>query len=968
MLTTSRSPSGRFVPRGQRNLLTVLVLLALLVAATPAAGQITDAAIRGRVTDETAGALPGVSVTITSPALITPQMLTVTDAEGVYAFNGLPVGVYDVRYELDGFQPLVREEIRLTAGFSATLNVGLLVGGIEETITVTGVSPVVDVTHTAPRTTLSNQMLVEVIPTARNYKEIIQQMPSIMGRKQDLYSGVAASTVGAYGIRAQQTTMIDGVNTRQTAGYTGVSPDFSSLEEFSVNAIGGTAEQALPGLFVNLITKSGGNQFHGRYEFSGTHDNLVGDNSGNLPPGGAGLRREAVDWSYETNADLGGPLIQDRFWFYAGVRWAPLARSPFELSGAPGPDGAFNTPDDVPGQQTSKMHNITGKLTYQLNPQYKLTAFAHFNAYDEDPHGHSSVRRDVPLIASRILHAAPTHTKLEIDGTPTRNTYFSAKVGTMQHNGGYQAQPEALEAIAAGNYVRVNDIRTGVKFGHNLWIAQFQRMQWQPDVALTWLPESGALGSHEIKIGWGYLHRYEGRGQENKPGGNYIVYTDDGAPFEFESYNFPYAPRNYVLESGTYIQDFWRMGDQVTVNLGLRFDTFRTSTGAGTKFPGEFGPQTIQEFESRPTGDWKMWAPRLGLSYDVTGEGTTVVKASWGKYNHTPGDNFSVAYNPNNVVRTVYRWSDQDGNGDYTPGEVDLDVNGPDFLRITGASNNFINPDLQMPHTLQSTLSVEREVARNFAARLTYVHVKENDRFSTINVARPYSAWNIPLTMTNPGQDGMLGTGDDGGSVTLYDYDPAYRGAAFVRNERHNWSRDRSPTYHTIEGVLQRRTTGRWGLLASVSATRYHSWSVGVPSSPNDDINNEYTFWESQFKLTGHYNLPRDFLLAVGAFFYSGHVGQATYRFRGFASASSVNVRLEPRGGSIGPMKSLVNFRLAKSIPYGGNKRMRVSLDVLNLFNAASQWSINRVYGRTYGQIGSIDQPRTIQGRISWDF
>ena len=945
----------------------ILCAAVLLLVAPPAAGQITGASIRGQVTDETSGVLPGVTVTISSPALIVPQMLAVTDAEGIYTFNELPLGIYEVRYELVGFQPLVREEIELTAGFTATLNTALGIGTVEEVITVTGESPVVDVTHTATPTRLDNEMLLDVIPTARNYKEIIQQVPSIVGRKQDLFAGVAATGLGAYGIGGQQTTMIDGVNTRQTSGSVGVSPDFSSLEEFQVITVAGSAEQALPGLFVNLVTKSGGNQFHGRLELSGTNDGLVGDNIAGLPPEAQGLRRETLDHSYESIADLGGPIIQDKLWFYSAVRWSPIQRSPFELSGGRGPDGLYDTLDDIPGQQKNKIHNLTNKVTYQVSPQYKFIAFAHFNAYDEKPHTWSSVKRGYPLEQGRNLHAAPTHTKAEFNGTPRSNVFFSAKVGTMQHNGGYSQNSEADTAI------RVHDLDTQVRLDWTYSLAQFKRMQWQPDIALTWLPEGNFGGRHELKMGWGYMHRFEGRGENNmccRPDSNYVLVTDNigGVPnsaYQFRTYNYPTQPKNYISESGTYVQDIWRIGNQVTLNLGFRWDTFRTWVPDSVKACGQFGDcGTIQGF---PTGDWNPIAPRVGLSYDLSGSGKTVLKATWGKYNHTPGDNYSVSYNPQNTVVTTYFWDDPNGNGDWDPGEVDLDINGPDFAGISGGSNAILNPNLDMPSTFESTLGIEHEVARNFAARLTYVHVRQTDLFSNNNILRPLSAWNVPFTMQDPGPDRVLGTGDDGGNFTLFDYDPAFRGADFVGVTRTNRESEFDPTAHTIEAVLQRRSSARYGFLASVSATRFHAFAVGVPQSPNDLINNESTYWEKQFKLTGNLNFPYDVTLAGGAFIYSGHRGRNTNRFTGFPSAGSVNVRIGEIGGANGPARALVNLRLGKNI-HTGPGRLRLSVDILNLLNKASQWSITRSYGPNYGRINSIDQPRTVQFRIAWDY
>src|SRR5207302_624007 len=136
--------------------------------------------------------------------------------------------------------------------------------------------------------------------------------------------------------------------------------------------------------------------------------------------------------------------------------------------------------------------------------------------------------------------------------------------------------------------------------------------------------------------------------------------------------------------------------------------------------------------------------------------------------------------NQNTLVTTRYRWLDPDRNGDYTPGEVNLDVNGPDFISVTGASNNLLNRDLKQPITHEISSSLERELSAGFSAKALYVYKRQNQLYNAINVLRPSSAYNIPITRRDPGPDGVLGNADDGGRVTFYDYDAAFRGAAFT--------------------------------------------------------------------------------------------------------------------------------------------------------------------------------------------
>jgi len=285
----------------------------LLLPASTTFAQ-TNADIRGKVADETAGVLPGVTVTATSPALLVPELVSVTDAEGNYALPVLPIGTYRLTYELSGFQRLVREEIILRAGFTATINVTLRVGAVEQSITVTGASPVVDVSATTPSTSLSAQVLTEVIPATRTLQDFLATTAGIVpAGRSDLGGGTpsAGSYSSVYGISGQTTNFIEGISTRQGANFAGTGPDLGSLEELQIVAIAGSAEQALPGVAVNMIVKSGGNDFHGRYEGFGQHSRFQSDNLNNeLRAQGIQLA-DGLRNSYEIAGDLGGRLIRE---------------------------------------------------------------------------------------------------------------------------------------------------------------------------------------------------------------------------------------------------------------------------------------------------------------------------------------------------------------------------------------------------------------------------------------------------------------------------------------------------------------------------------------------------------------------------------------------------------------------------------------------------------------------------------
>src|SRR5262245_5157329 len=368
-------------------------ILAISIAAVPSAAQsVASAAIRGKVTDETSAALPGVTVTASSAALIGGQAVATTDVTGAYVLPDLPIGQYQLTYEISGFQRLARQGIILTAGFTAELNVSLKIGSVAETITVVGASPVVDTTSTTPSVNLSAQVLTEVLPVTRRIQDILTTTPGVSTRfASDLGGGTSGG--GAYtnyGITGQTTVLMDGVNTRQDATIdqgTGNGPDVGSLEEMQIVTIAGSAEQALPGVYMNMIVKSGGNAFHGRYEAQGVSDKFQDDNiTPELRAQGINVG-DAFKWSAEMSGDLGGRIIRDRLWFDAAGRYRKTERTALGFVKDPGPDGTWATSDDIPALRTGHDDNRTVKGTYQVTSKYKIIGFyaKHFEHFDPYP-------------------------------------------------------------------------------------------------------------------------------------------------------------------------------------------------------------------------------------------------------------------------------------------------------------------------------------------------------------------------------------------------------------------------------------------------------------------------------------------------------------------------------------------------------------------------------------------------------
>src|SRR6202035_516486 len=228
--------------------------------------------IKGTVSDPSGAPIPGAIVTLSSSALVVQQTIA-SDASGNYHFEQLPTGVYRVTASAAGFQQYARENIQITAGFSADVDMQMTVGSQNEVVTVSAESPVVDTTSTTISTSVGARTVADEIPATRTMQEMVSIAPGVMPTAApDLGGGnIASFVLSAYGITGQSTALIEGINTRKSNNNAETNFDYTGLEEMQVVATGGDAQTALPGVFLNAIVKSGGNTFHGRGE--GTFEN-----------------------------------------------------------------------------------------------------------------------------------------------------------------------------------------------------------------------------------------------------------------------------------------------------------------------------------------------------------------------------------------------------------------------------------------------------------------------------------------------------------------------------------------------------------------------------------------------------------------------------------------------------------------------------------------------------------------------
>jgi len=939
-------------------LLTGCLLVALGLAGNANAQVGTrSGSIAGTVVDGTRAASPGVTVTLTSPALQVPEVTRISGGAGEYQFTDLPLGNYRLTFDLPGFTRLIRDDITLPTGFAARIDVVLTVASIEETVTVRGDSPIVDVTNTRGGAVLNNEIL-ETVPTSKTINDMqaltpgmVPGAPSQIGQ---ISFGALASGYRSYGVSGQERVSIDGINIQNNE-----APDFASAEEVVTKTFGGTADTPTPGAQIELVVKSGGNQFHGRYKEEDTNHRFDSKNVDDR------LRAQGISvgdslWqSHDFVGDLGGRIVRDKLWFYGAGRDQSNTLTVAGYSKAPGADGLYGTADDISGRPPNTNREATGKASYQATKSQRIVGL--YNA---------SLSDNKEALASRFQPRESTQrdryynwrAKVDWQGSFGSKLLATMTYGNSWYLVHYETQPEAQTRPATLD--RETQIVTGVNFSANQSDVQRHRYnkQWNGTISYS-------LSSHDLKTGFNVWRQSTQTDAPSLAPGNYqLVFDRVGGvahqPVQINIWNRPTGGGSNLNYYAGYVMDGWRISRRITSNLGLRWDRSVAFVPESVKPAGPFAAAAT--FPRIEAGKWANVAPRAGVAFDLTGNNKNVVKVTYGWFNHDFGDGFAGTYDKNATNTTSYRWTDPNRNGNYDPGEVNLSLTGADLISAPGVTNTIINPDLRQPHTHEISASYERELASAVSMRVLYVYQRQVGLIQTINPLRPYDAFDTTIVRQDPGPDGTAGTADDGGTVTIYDYNSAYRGANFEGQERVNT--DSADFANSFEAMLARRSSDRWSTMTSMLLTKTHRALSSIPQSPNDLYFPLDTTLGWSYRLTGSYRLPYDVNLSGLYTLLNGVYGQRTYTFRSIPNLSTRSIRLEPYGDRTAAARPNLNIRAAKTLRLQSSRNLSFSFDAINAFNSNTPWATTYVSGPTFGYATTIAGPRTLRFGIAFSF
>jgi Carboxypeptidase regulatory-like domain len=351
------------------------VVLASCLLSTTVYAQAT-ASIAGLVRDASGAVLPGVTVEASSPALIEKVRSAVTDGSGQYKIEALRPGVYTVTFTLAGFATLRREGIELSGSFAATVNADLKVGALEETVTVTSESPVVDVQSSSKQRVVDQELLVD-IPTGRTPQVAAFLIPGVSLSNVDVGGTNVINTTGGSlaihgGSLANTRLLIDGVtiaNTEGTGWSANMLPNMGSTQEVAIDYSAATAESISGGLQINMIPKTGGNRYSGTLFATAVNSSFQGTNT-NQDLVSRGLSTpNRIDHQSDINPGFGGPLAQDKLWFYTSGRFTRQANyvgALFQNANA----GDITKWTYVPDTSAPAVNNATEEsVNLRLNPR-----------------------------------------------------------------------------------------------------------------------------------------------------------------------------------------------------------------------------------------------------------------------------------------------------------------------------------------------------------------------------------------------------------------------------------------------------------------------------------------------------------------------------------------------------------------------------------------------------------------------
>ena len=1008
------------------------LIIAAGIALLPAI-SFAQAVIAGAVKDTSGAVLPGVTVEAASPALIEKVRSAVSDGNGVYRIEDLRPGTYSVTFTLPGFASLKREGIVLTGSFTATVDADMRVGGLEETVTVTGESPIVDVSSARRETTINNDIL-KAIPTVRSYNALVVVVPGVVTNLNDTVVGTSTTQFPIHGGRNNEGRMtIDGLNIGNPPG--GNQPpayvaDVGNAEEVTFQTSGGLGESETGGLTMNVVPKTGGNRVSGSVFFSGTNESLQSDNFTDEIRAAGLAAATPYTKIYDLNGAVGGPIKQDRIWFFVNGRTQGSERTNanqwFNNNAGDATKWLYAKDESRPGFSDRTWENLSGRITWQANSKNKISGFWDEQATCRSCEGQTSGITDPARVspeAGSVGATKPLRVMQASWNSPmTNRLLLDAGFGGVYYGwGSFERDPNptrdltrVMEQCPAGCAAN-GGIPQLVYRSQNFNVNNTGSFSWKANAAYV-------TGTHSLKVGYQGTYMVDNRVWSTN--NNELEYrVANGVPNQLTMYLQDYQNDGRAGWHAFFAQEQWTAG-RLTLQGAIRYDRASSWFPEQTLGPSKYFPNRIVYPATTGVDAYNDFTPRMGMAYDVFGNGRTAVKVNLGKFLEGVGVSTNYAntnptlripttlgpFGPQGVTRA---WTDADT--DFLP-DCDLNNLTAQDLRATGGdfcgqvsntswgqdvlTNNY-DPALLSgwgvrPSDWNFGASVQQQLLARMSVEFAY-HRRSFRGFTVTDNLRvapnEYDRYHIIAP-----SDARLPNGGGYPVDNLFDVTPSKFGQVSNNLTDSSTFGDTSQVFDGVDFTVNLRQGGltlQGGSSTGRTNSDFCDVRDGLPElnlnigaglqtssvSTSSPYCNATSGWLTQFRGLSSYVIPK-IDAQISAVFQSkpGPALLANYNVptavvaqtlgRPLAgNAPNVQVNLIEPGTLYGNRINQLDLRFAKNLRFGG-KRTMLSMDVYNATNTAAILTYNNTFvpGGTWLQPLTVVTARMFRFTAEFDF
>ncbi len=913
--------------------LAVLALSQLVHGQVSTAGKIT-----GSIVDATGASVPGAKITIEGPALMSART-AVSQTDGGFLIDLLPVGTYQLGIEASGFKRFIQTGLVLQAGFTATVNAILEPGTIQQSVTVSD-TPVVDVQTVSTATTFG-QALLQNVPSGRDPWSTVSLAPGVTSSTVDVGGNQSfqQSYMQVHGsLPGEESYSWNGLRLGwpgANGGYTSFYVNHDALQEFQVVTDQAPAEVGVGGVYMNMVTKSGSNAVHGMiagYYLTSALQASVKLPSFNGSPVQSG---SPFVMSRDTTANVGFPLIKDRWWLFSSYRRYDIREDIL----------AVRRQDGLPVNDINHQSNTDTRSDYQINSKNRVGFVWLYNEQNRFFRRDTSYQFVSDQASWRQIEPAYILEGLWTSQI-TSSLVLDVRLGYM-----HQIFPLSYQPTVGASTFNAVDLTLSTETGAAPY-SYVNPAEHTRGAATASYYKSGFLGgSHNIKFGFEYGRQKNGNYYDVSEGLQAIY--NNASPFEVTIYNSPVRELSIIHDSAAFVQDAWHVGRRLTLNLGVRFDHFRSfnpaqnSPGTGA-YSALFGARTFSQ--SGDIVSWNNFAPRLGVAYDLTGKGRSVLRAAYSRFYRMEGTELAEAVNPNTLSTQTYLWSGSQVNG--IPSNF---VNSANLVSSSGGVYTQIDPKLKHPYSDQVTAGWEQQIFSDVSVGAQFFYRNNRHQIGQVNTTRVPSDYTAITSLNGSPIVNPL----TNAPLTLYNLLPG------IANQTNHYlvtniSALDDYDYRGVEFTATKRLTKRWQVLAGLTIQRSKgTYGNGSPNALYDDFNdpnlninrpNNYLFLDSTYvwKVSGTYNLPYGISTSMSFQHYTGYPIRPQEVFTGLNQGSE-SIALQPAGALRLPSVNLLNLRVSRPIGFlDGRLQVEPMADLFNVTNSNTVTSEVTTYGSAY--------------------